>query len=147
MVSTLEPRAVRDRKRLTIAHRLNPPPSPTRRTCASYLLPMTSPELIHHLQLMKYMKLDQRGSVMAEYIWIDGSNGVRTKTKVCAYSDSVVFRAAGGAVYEALIGNLQLPPLFLCNLPSFSPSDSFPSRRESIDLGCSSKLILTLTAS
>lgn len=33
-------------------------------------------------QLMKYMKLDQRGSVMAEYIWIDGLNGVRSKTKV-----------------------------------------------------------------
>ncbi|KAA6413744.1 MAG: glutamine synthetase [Lasallia pustulata] len=31
--------------------------------------------------LMKYMKLDQRGAVMAEYIWIDGSNGVRSKTK------------------------------------------------------------------
>lgn len=31
---------------------------------------------------MKYMKLDQKGSVLAEYIWIDGSNGVRTKTKV-----------------------------------------------------------------
>lgn len=33
-------------------------------------------------QLMKYMKLDQKGSVLAEYIWIDGSNGIRTKTKV-----------------------------------------------------------------
>lgn len=31
---------------------------------------------------MKYMKLDQKGAVLAEYIWIDGSNGVRTKTKV-----------------------------------------------------------------
>ena len=31
---------------------------------------------------MKYMKLDQKGKVMAEYIWIDGSNGVRSKTKV-----------------------------------------------------------------
>lgn len=31
---------------------------------------------------MKYMKLDQKGYCMAEYIWIDGSNGVRSKTKV-----------------------------------------------------------------
>lgn len=31
---------------------------------------------------MKYMSLDQKGSYMAEYIWIDGSNGVRSKTKV-----------------------------------------------------------------
>ena len=33
-------------------------------------------------QLMKYMKLDQKGFVMAEYIWIDGNNEVRSKTKV-----------------------------------------------------------------
>jgi hypothetical protein len=31
---------------------------------------------------MKYMSLDQKGNVMAEYIWIDGHNGVRSKTKV-----------------------------------------------------------------
>lgn len=28
------------------------------------------------------MKLDQQGHVLAEYIWIDGHNGVRSKTKV-----------------------------------------------------------------
>ena len=28
------------------------------------------------------MKLDQKGHVLAEYIWIDGSNGLRNKTKV-----------------------------------------------------------------
>lgn len=31
---------------------------------------------------MKYMGLDQKGYSMAEYIWIDGTNGVRSKTKV-----------------------------------------------------------------
>ena len=31
---------------------------------------------------MKYMDLDQKGASMAEYIWIDGTNGVRSKTKV-----------------------------------------------------------------
>ena len=35
-----------------------------------------------YLQLAKYMKLDQKGSAMAEYVWIDGSNGLRSKTKV-----------------------------------------------------------------
>ena len=40
------------------------------------------------LQLAKYMKLDQRGHVLAEYIWIDGSNGLRNKTKV-RYTSSV----------------------------------------------------------
>ena len=35
---------------------------------------------------MKYMRLDQRGSIMAEYVWIDGTNGVRCKTKVSTRS-------------------------------------------------------------
>jgi len=30
------------------------------------------------------MKLDQKGAVIAEYVWIDGSNGVRSKSKVRA---------------------------------------------------------------
>lgn len=36
--------------------------------------------------LAKYMSLDQKGKVLAEYIWIDGSNGLRNKTKVSIYS-------------------------------------------------------------
>ncbi|KAI4140873.1 MAG: hypothetical protein LQ340_007781, partial [Diploschistes diacapsis] len=31
--------------------------------------------------VMKYMRLDQKGSIMAEYVWIDGHNGLRSKTK------------------------------------------------------------------
>jgi len=31
--------------------------------------------------LMKYTKLDQKGSIMAEYIWIDANGGVRSKSK------------------------------------------------------------------
>lgn len=34
---------------------------------------------------MKYMSLDQKGAVMAEYIWIDSNGGTRSKTKVCRY--------------------------------------------------------------
>lgn len=36
------------------------------------------------------MKLDQRGKVLAEYIWIDGSNGLRNKTKVCKVQISLL---------------------------------------------------------
>ena len=31
---------------------------------------------------MKYMKLDQKGNAMAEYIWIDSTGGVRSKSRV-----------------------------------------------------------------
>jgi hypothetical protein len=47
-----------------------------------YDQPVEFRRLTHFPQLEKYLKLDQKGSIMAEYIWIDGSNGVRSKTKV-----------------------------------------------------------------
>ena len=37
---------------------------------------------------MKYMSLDQRGHVQAEYIWIDANGGTRSKTKVSLYPAS-----------------------------------------------------------
>jgi len=40
--------------------------------------------------LLKYGRLDQKGSVMAEYVWIDGSNGVRSKTKTLKKAPSSV---------------------------------------------------------
>lgn len=39
--------------------------------------------------LAKYMKLDQKGKVLAEYIWIDGHNGLRNKTKVSTLFSSL----------------------------------------------------------
>jgi len=33
-------------------------------------------------QLQKYLNLDQRGSVIAEYVWIDANGGTRSKCKV-----------------------------------------------------------------
>ena len=38
--------------------------------------------LMRHLQLQKYLALPQKGKVIAEYVWIDGSNGIRSKSKV-----------------------------------------------------------------
>jgi len=40
--------------------------------------------------LAKYLTLDQRGSVQAEYIWIDSSSGVRSKTKTLSKSPASV---------------------------------------------------------
>jgi len=46
--------------------------------------------------LAKYMKLEQKGKVLAEYIWIDGSNGLRNKTKVSISAAPAIPRAVGG---------------------------------------------------
>jgi hypothetical protein len=35
-----------------------------------------------HFQLQKYLSLPQSGKIIAEYVWIDGSNGLRSKSKV-----------------------------------------------------------------
>jgi hypothetical protein len=37
---------------------------------------------MRHFQLQKYLALPQGGKVIAEYVWIDGSNGLRSKSKV-----------------------------------------------------------------
>ncbi len=47
--------------------------------------------LTSSLQLAKYMKLDQKGKVLAEYIWIDGTNGLRNKTKVSTFLESALY--------------------------------------------------------
>jgi glutamine synthetase len=40
----------------------------------------TSTTVSYTANLQKYLDLPQNGKVMAEYIWIDGHNGVRSKT-------------------------------------------------------------------
>ncbi|EAT78250.2 hypothetical protein SNOG_14379 [Parastagonospora nodorum SN15] len=39
---------------------------------------------MRHLQLQKYLSLPQSGKVIAEYVWIDGSNGIRSKSKAAS---------------------------------------------------------------
>lgn len=39
---------------------------------------------------MKYMKLDQKGNAMAEYIWIDANGHVRSKSKVRNFPDLLI---------------------------------------------------------
>jgi glutamine synthetase len=41
----------------------------------------TSTTVSYTANLLKYMSLDQKGSAMAEYIWIDAHGGVRSKSK------------------------------------------------------------------
>lgn len=40
---------------------------------------------------MKYMKLDQKGNAMAEYIWIDSNGGVRSKSRVRNFFAFLIF--------------------------------------------------------
>jgi glutamine synthetase len=42
---------------------------------------MDSTIVSNYGNLEKYRTLDQRGSIMAEYVWIDGSGGIRSKSK------------------------------------------------------------------
>jgi len=39
-------------------------------------------KLLKLSQLEKYLKLDQKGAVIAEYVWIDSSGMTRSKSKV-----------------------------------------------------------------
>lgn len=32
-------------------------------------------------QLKKYLELDQKGRIMAEYVWVDSEGGVRSKSR------------------------------------------------------------------
>ncbi len=45
--------------------------------------------LTFSMQLLKYMRLDQKGNAMAEYIWIDAVGHVRSKSKVRFFSLSI----------------------------------------------------------
>lgn len=40
------------------------------------------------LQLNKYLKLDQKGSIMAEYVWVDANGETRSKSRVSLQSTS-----------------------------------------------------------
>ena len=45
--------------------------------------PLLTPDAFAPLpQLNKYLKLDQKGSLIAEYVWIDADGGTRAKARV-----------------------------------------------------------------
>lgn len=37
-------------------------------------------------QLNKYLKLDQKGQIMAEYVWVDANGETRSKSRVSFFS-------------------------------------------------------------
>lgn len=41
------------------------------------------------MQLQKYLALPQKGKIIAEYVWVDASNGVRSKCKVSKHPQSM----------------------------------------------------------
>lgn len=51
--------------------------------------------LMRHLQLQKYLALPQKGKIIAEYVWIDGSNGIRSKSRVSNFSRSTSWSSIG----------------------------------------------------
>lgn len=73
---------------------------------------------MRHLQLQKYLSLPQKGSVIAEYVWIDGSNGLRSKSKVSTFSLCLTIRRYRGCGIcehgvEAAQSELSLGALYL----------------------------------
>jgi hypothetical protein len=63
------------------------------------------PDSSNAQQLLKYLSLDQKGKVLAEYVWIDAEGGVRSKTKV-----RVTPIIAGGSLSRNL-SQAALPPI------------------------------------
>lgn len=59
---------------------------------------------------MKYMSLDQRGKIMAEYVWIDAHGGVRSKTKVRDLSFTMFLSFVSCRVLR-VVGGLHPPAL------------------------------------
>lgn len=59
------------------------------------------------VQLSRFLNLDQKGAVIAEYVWIDSSNGTRSKCKVSRphflRGESVRKKDASKISFEALI--------------------------------------------
>jgi hypothetical protein len=55
------------------------------------------------LQLQKYLSLPQKGSVIAEYVWIDGSNGLRSKSKVSIFQ-FIPHGAIEDAAFASIVG-------------------------------------------
>lgn len=64
---------------------------------------------VHHCshadstQLQKYLQLPQKGSVIAEYVWIDASGGTRSKCKV----SQITFSAEGIGATDTSSANVE----------------------------------------
>ena len=82
---------------------------------------------------MKYMTLDQKGGYMAEYIWIDGQNGVRSKTKVrCCPSISLSTALFAALPHAAAVAVLSKRPYWSTRRPH--PTQFAPHMLQNTDL-------------
>lgn len=59
---------------------------------------------MRYLQLSKYLSLPQKDKVIAEYVWIDGSNGLRSKSKVSTFPNNPSNCTIEDAVFVSMVG-------------------------------------------
>ena len=86
-------------------------------------------------QLMKYMKLDQKGYCMAEYIWVDGTNGVRSKTKVrvCPVIKSLFYSLPSPSLETESLG-LGRAPLSATHQADQQQLSTFPTSTTTVEM-------------
>lgn len=75
-------------------------------------------------QLEKYLRLPQKGKVIAEYVWIDGSNGVRSKCKVSIPPNFSTLYVACGLALSRRPPSAAPGPVKACELLATGPSSA-----------------------
>ena len=70
-------------------------------------------------QLNKYLKLDQKGQVIAEYVWIDSTGETRSKSRVSCFHDTSATIATNATVAVPDLSRMQqLALVRLCHASS-----------------------------
>ena len=77
------------------------------------------------------MGLDQRGKVLAEYVWVDAHGGVRSKTKVRLYFLFFPFLLLFCYIFFAVVSTLARTRL----VPALAPSQPPPYGQRSLLAG------------
>ena len=96
------------------------------------------------MQLMKYMKLDQKGNLMAEYVWIDAIGEVRSKSRVSLLCSKhampclVICRRGGSQSQSQSLTRLVPVPGLTCGVitPKFSNGPAQNRKSAALAAGC-----------